>query len=163
MYQNLTKEIPCDCRMQQGVALLMSMVFLMILTLLSVSAMKNSMLETKIAVNHQHKVLSFQAQESAFARLLGPEPEVTRPLTIAAAPEVNTDYFVSTGVTNQPDLAGDLEMNFIEKSTPGQYKFSGYGLDIVTLKYDADAYGRVSAVGSGAKTHGRMQVALIRD
>ncbi len=148
-------------RRQQGAALLMSMVFLMILTLLSVSAMKNSMLETKIAANHQHKMLSFQSQESAFARLLGPDPEVSRPLTIAAAPTMNSNYFVSSGVTNQPDLSADVRMDFVEKSTPGQYKYSGYGLNIVTLKFNADAFGKVD--NSGAKTHGRMQVALIRD
>ena len=161
MYQYSIKYVSGGLRKQQGIALIMSMIFLIILTLLSVSAMKGSMLETKIAVNHQHKVLSFQSSESAFARLLGPDAVVNRPLTVAAAPVMNSNYFVSTGVSNQPDLSADLEMDYLGKSAPGQYKFSGYGLSIITLKYNADSYGKVN--GSGAKTHGRMQIALIRD
>lgn len=52
------------CR-QHGVALVMSMVFLMILTIIGVTAMSTSSLEEKMAGNQQNKHSAFQAAEAA--------------------------------------------------------------------------------------------------
>ncbi len=50
---------------QQGVALVMAMVFLMILTIIGVTVMSSTALQEKMAGNVQDKNLAFQAGESA--------------------------------------------------------------------------------------------------
>lgn len=50
---------------QQGVALVMAMVFLMILTIIGVTVMSSTALQEKMAGNVQDKNLAFQAAESA--------------------------------------------------------------------------------------------------
>ena len=147
-------------RHQQGVALVTSIIFLTVLTLLGLSAMRNTTLGTKMAVNHQFKQMSFQAAESALARLTGPDPKVNVPLTEASSPVKNIDYFSANGV-GQPDISADLTVRDLVVSAPGQYKFSGYGLSVTTFVYTATAVGRVG--GSKATAANQMQIALIRD
>ena len=67
---------------QDGVALIISMILLAVITLLSVTAMRGTNLDAKIAANHQHKQLSFQAAENAFARLIGDDPQVVAPTAL---------------------------------------------------------------------------------
>ena len=55
----------CCIPQQQGVALVMAMVFLLILTLIGVTAMGTASLEEKMAGNQTDKTRSFQAAESA--------------------------------------------------------------------------------------------------
>lgn len=144
---------------QKGVALVVSMILLAVITLLSISAMRTTNLDTKIAVNHQFKELSFQAAESAFAILTGPAPNVLTPATATAANVDNTDYFTSTGVPDQPDLSADVEMDYLYETRAN--KVSGFGLNILTVVYQADAVGRVAQ--SGTQTQNRMQVILVRN
>ncbi|MCP4992485.1 MAG: hypothetical protein GY934_01670 [Gammaproteobacteria bacterium] len=152
---------------QRGAALVISLIILTVITVLSVSAMRSTTLETKIAVNQQFKQLSFQAAESAFAKLLRKKPEVDVPGTEAADPVTNTDYFcipddcTRDSTDDVLELDADLDMDLVEISAPGKYKFSGFGLSVVTLIYQADAHGHVT--DSATSTHNRMQVALIRD
>lgn len=168
-------------RRQQGAALVVSLIILTVITLLSLSAMRNTNLDTKIAANHQHKQISFEAAESALGKLTAPTPEnsdggnaLEVPKTIKQnidpddpdspkeyLPASNPDYFVATGVEGQPDTSADLDLLFTEQSRPGKYKFSGYGLSVVTLIYQADTYGEID--NTTTKTHNRAQVALIRD
>lgn len=157
-----------NVRREKGAALAVGLILLTVITLLSLSAMRNTNLDSKIAVNHQHKQISFQAAENALAKLTGPEPEdsdsggqVKVPPTTPGAERLNPDYYVATGVTDQPDSSADLGLKFIYQSNPGQYKFSGFGLSIITLVYDADSNSEID--GSNTKTHNRMQVALVRD
>jgi len=167
---------------QNGIALAVSLIFLLILTILSVSAMQNSTLETKIAVNHQHKQMSFQAAESALARVLGPDPDIKKPLVVDGPAVDNINYYAckadfkdcdfkctddfsdckfNNRTSERTTLSGNLKMEYKERSVPGKYKFSGYSLDIVTLVYQAEAKGQVN--GTGATSTNRMQIALIRD
>ncbi|MES9945499.1 pilus assembly PilX family protein [Candidatus Thiodiazotropha sp. CDECU1] len=149
-------------RSQQGVALVVSMILLTIITLLSVSAMRSTNLDSKIAVNHQFKELSFQAAENALAQLTGPNPQVQVPNAVGASVTMDTPpYYSSTGVLNQPDIAADLTLEMLEISPPGKYKFSGFGLNVVTVLYQADSVGRV--VDNNTVTTNRMEVALIRN
>ncbi len=157
-YQNMTTRAFAR---QQGTALIISLIVLAIVTVLSLSAMRNTNLDTRIAVNHQHKQLSFQAAENAFAILTGEEPNVDVPGTTTDDPVLNDNFFSATGIEGQPDVAADLVMDFVRVSSPGEYKFSGFGLSIVTLIYDADATGKVAT--GGATTHNRMGVVLVRD
>ncbi len=54
-----------SARRQRGVALVMAMVFLMILTIIGVTVMSSTALQEKMAGNVQDKNLAFQAAESA--------------------------------------------------------------------------------------------------
>lgn len=145
---------------QQGVALIISMILLAIITILSVSAMRGTNLDAKIAANYQHKQLSFQAAESAFAKLTSDNPNVTIP-TIATGTLTSTNYVAFAGMDGQPANSADLGLTFVKQSAPGEYKISGFSLNIITLIYTADTYGEVG--GSFTKTHNRATVALVRE
>ncbi len=149
-----------DPRQQQGAALIVSMLLLIVITLLSLSSMRNTNLDTKIAVNHQHKQISFQAAESALFKLMSPNPNVSVPLTVAAAPIMNDDYFSSAG-GSQPSVEADLSIDYIRASEKGEFKFNGFGLNLTTLIYQADAQGTIT--GSNVKANTRMGVVLIRN
>ncbi len=146
---------------ESGVALAISLMLLVIITLLSITAMRSANLDTKIAINHQHKQLAFQAAENAFAKLTTlPASQMSQlniPGTVGAT--TRTTDFVPTD-PNAHNSA-DLDLQLIEISSPGQYKFSGFGLNIVTVIYQADAMGEVD--GTNATAHNRMGVALIRE
>ncbi|MCU7924051.1 MAG: hypothetical protein KZQ88_15280 [Candidatus Thiodiazotropha sp. (ex Dulcina madagascariensis)] len=146
---------------QKGVALVVSLILLATITLLSVSAMRNTNLDTKIAVNHQFKEMSFQAAESALAKLTGPDHDAVVPPTVNAPVVTTTDYYTPPiAPSHEVGTSIDLTMDFTEHSPPGKYKFSGFGLNIVTLVYQADATGRVA--GSNIESTNRMEVGLVR-
>lgn len=147
---------------QQGTALVISLVMLVIITLLSVSAMRSSNLESKVSVNHQFKELSFQAAENALAQLTGPTPNANRPTNLGSVNAItNPAYYSSVGVADQPDLSADLTLEMTEISPPGKYKFSGYSLNLVTILFQADAVGNVA--GNNTRSNNRMEVGLIRN
>ncbi len=148
---------------QRGAALAISLILLVIVTLLSVTAMRSATLDSRIAVNHQHKQLAFQAAENAFSKLSTLPPAQMRSLEVpgvvgAANATTMTDFVPTDSDTGS---SADLRMELIEISPPGKYKFSGYGLNIVTIIYQADAFGEVD--GTDTRTHHRMGMALIRD
>ena len=148
------------CQRQQGVALIVSMILLAVITLLSITAMRGTNLDAKIAANHQHKQLSFLAAENAFARLTGDDPQVVVP-TASSGTLRNTNYVSVSGVDGQPDSTADLDLTFIRQSSPGEFKFSGYSLNAAALIYTADSYGSVT--GSKARSHHRATIVLVRD
>jgi len=154
-----TGPYPTSCR-QRGTALVVGLLLLSIITVLSISAMRNANLDTRIAGNHQHKQLSFQAAENALAILLGPNPGPVAPNTTPGLVKENNHYFVASDVEGQPDISADLNLMFQTQTAPGQIKFSGYGLSVTALIYQADAHGHVD--GTKTKTHNRMSVALAR-
>lgn len=146
---------------QRGVALIISLVLLTVITLLSLTAMRSTNLGTKIAVNHQHKQLAFQAAENALAKLTSLPPAEMQNLNVPGT---------LNGVENNPAFipadanahnSADLDMTLVDISKPGKYKFSGFGLNIVTVVFQADAIGSVG--NSHSSSHNRMEVALVRD
>lgn len=155
-----------DHSKEKGAALVVSMILLAIITLLSVSAMRNTNLETKIAVNHQFKELSFQAAENALSIITGPELDALDLRIPAVIDETltTTDFYEIVDVTDQADAHVDVDMTYQAVIDPkqglGNILFSGFQLDTVTHLYLADSFGAVN--GSGSTTHNRMQVALIR-
>jgi type IV pilus assembly protein PilX len=153
-------------RLQQGgAALAVSLILLTVITLLSLSAMRSANLNTKIAVNHQHKQFAFQAAESALANLLNLNSSDFSTLNVPAdestAATNNPNWFTATGVAHNATVSADLEMDLIEVSAPGTYKYSGYGLSVVSVRYQADAIGEVD--GTNTTAHNRMEVHLVRD
>ncbi len=152
---------------QAGVALVVSLILLVVITLLSVTAMRSANLDTRITVNHQHKQLAFQAAESALTKLtsLPMTDEEMKNLNVPGNIEdnyqCNIGWYQETGSNSSPDLDANLAMDYVEKSAPGKYKFSGFGLKIITHVYRADATGRVT--GTGAEATNSMEVALLRE
>ncbi|MCU7932682.1 MAG: hypothetical protein KZQ90_17925 [Candidatus Thiodiazotropha sp. (ex Codakia rugifera)] len=144
---------------QGGTALAVTLILLIIITLLSVSAMRSTNLDTKVSVNHQFKEASFQAAESALGIVTAPAPVVQVPATPSSPPVTNTDFFSSSGVTNQADLSADLIMTYIGPSR--SYKVSGFRPNALTHEYQADAIGTVDQ--SGTRTQNSMRLLLIRN
>ncbi|MES9973614.1 MAG: PilX N-terminal domain-containing pilus assembly protein [Candidatus Thiodiazotropha sp.] len=154
---------------QRGAALAISLIFLVIITILSVSAMRTTNLDTKITVNHQLKELSFQAAESALAMATTPNPSPIPlvPNTVPGETADNLGYFTSPATANQPALSADLTMTYLyglaknqpaTPTTPGII-VSGYPLGNAFNTYLATAQGFVAQ--SGTHTTNRMQVVLI--
>lgn len=85
------------CR-QHGVALVMSMVFLMILTIIGVTAMTTASLEEKMAGNQQNKNSAFQAAEAAL--------RVGEALIRSWAPGAEPDFTLNTAGFYEPVPAG---------------------------------------------------------
>jgi type IV pilus assembly protein PilX len=146
---------------QQGVALIVSLVLLTIVTILSLAAMRGANLGARIAVNHQHKQLAFQAAENALAKLTSLPPAEMKTLNVPGVlnnVETNPNFIpVDTNAHN----SADLDMKLVDISRPGKYKFSGFGLNIVTVVFQADAMGKVGNTNSSS--HNRMEVALVRE
>lgn len=146
---------------QAGVALVVSLILLVIVTTISITAMRSTNLDTKISVNHQHKQFAFHAAENALAKLTHSSPSsISKPASLAAAPVTTKNFYQNNTVTDSVDTSADLTMDMIVQSNPGQYKISGYGLNLVTIVYQADAVGKVD--GTHTKAHNRMEVALLR-
>jgi type IV pilus assembly protein PilX len=155
---------------QSGVALVISLVMLTIVTLLSVTAMQNTGLDTRISVNHQFKELSFRAAENALAKVTGPELSILDNLDIPNVINETThsDTFFTThpsqqqpidpALNEQPPMRASLELKYLDKRE-GLF-FSGHQLDNTTHLFLADAIGTVG--DSAARSHNRMQVGLIR-
>jgi type IV pilus assembly protein PilX len=149
-------------RSSQGIALVVSLIILSVITLLGVSGMRSTRIETKMSVNHQFKQTSFLAAESALAVLTSPKHEANVPDAVAdSEPAKNDNYFTSTGVDGQADISADIDITFIKASTPGELKFSGHGLSVSSLVYQADAVGQVGNASN--QSHNRMGVVLIRN
>ncbi|MES9945504.1 pilus assembly PilX family protein [Candidatus Thiodiazotropha sp. CDECU1] len=155
---------------QSGVALVVSLIVLTIVTLLSISAVQNTNLDTKIAVNHQFKALSFAAAENALAKVIGPDLTVIDDFDIPS--QVNEvsehdSFFVSPEPGDEhsdpllnahPPLRASLSMMY-QGEREGLF-FSGHQLDNTTHLFLTDAIG---TVGEGhTHTHNRMQVGLLR-
>ncbi|MBT3055792.1 MAG: hypothetical protein KME69_13065 [Candidatus Thiodiazotropha sp. (ex Codakia orbicularis)] len=155
--QFLTYRIPHS---QSGAALVISLIMLAIITLLSVSAMRSTNLDTKIAVNQHLKEMTFQAAENALAQLTGPVVTVNLPNSLGPDNAVNNiSYYQSLGVTDQPNISADVNVEMLEISR--RYKFSGFPLNVLTIMYQADSRGIVA--GNNTQSINRMQVALIRN
>ena len=146
---------------QKGVALIISLILLTVITMLSLTAMRSANLDTRISVNHQHKQFAFQAAENALAKLTRVPPRsVPKPGTIDADAVATANFYQENSIGNSPDISADLTMDMTVQSKPGQYKFSGYGLNLITIVYQADAVGNVDNTSTTA--HNRMEVALLR-
>jgi type IV pilus assembly protein PilX len=158
-----------DQQTQKGAALVISLILLVIITLLSVSAMQNTNLDTQITVNHQFKELSFQAAESALAMATAPKPNVQIPDSIDGAETSESRYFTADAIPDEmPELSADLIMEFLysldkgEPADPASGKVgitvSGFPVNSPFVTYMATAQGHVGA--SNTQTTNRSQVIL---
>jgi len=151
-------------RTQSGVVLVVALIIMAIVTLLGVSAMRGTNLDTKIAVNHEFKQLSFQIAENALFTALGDDPgnvipATTVPNTVRNHPDYVTSDVSSVDADYQRTLSADMDVTFVEIREG--CLIHGFSLGKDCFLYDADAFGTV--VGSAARTHNRMGMVLFRE
>jgi type IV pilus assembly protein PilX len=86
---------------QQGIALIMALVFLMLLTIIGVTAMTTTSLQEKMAGNVQNKHGAFQAAESAL-RVGEAYLQATGTLPAFTATGVTAGHFLPAAATSAP-------------------------------------------------------------
>jgi type IV pilus assembly protein PilX len=109
----------CQGKRQQGVALIMAMVFLMILTIIGVTVMSTTSLQEKMAGNVQDKNVAFQAAETALTvaenainasppatGAFGTTPGYLQPAAAGATPVWNDGSLVDWTDTSKCNSAG---------------------------------------------------------
>ncbi|MEJ2610518.1 MAG: PilX N-terminal domain-containing pilus assembly protein [Candidatus Thiodiazotropha sp.] len=156
---------------QKGAALVIALILLTIITLLSISAMQSSILNTRIATNHQFKEMSFQAAENALAKVTAPNPEVQVPNVGATIATPNPNYFDSDDENNlnqTPRLRANLNMGYVCHIGQGQslpdsdcassVLISGFPPDSGYISYLPTATGYVGGAITHAQSTTRSQV-----
>lgn len=125
---------------QKGVVLIVSLILLVLVTLLSVSSMKNTVLEEKMAGNFKDRNSAFQAAEAA---LRGGENYL---FTTAILPLFNA----STAGLYQPTSAGDARWEIVTWTDSSQIRtYSNSLSDIKTApKYIIEELPPVAIEGS---------------
>jgi hypothetical protein len=111
---------------QSGVVLLTGMVFLLMLTVLGLSSMQSSTLESKIANNYNQANSVFQASESSISRLS------TNPTTGSNVPNEVEDALASSAtvkLSNINDLCLDPHSGQDVRRTNNQKCDSGYRIE----------------------------------
>jgi len=91
---------------EQGVALLMALMFLVIITLISLSSMRTSTLELKMAANEQLRVEAVQSAQSAIDQIINVDnfPVVTEDYTVCFNMAGDTDTQGNSCNETQSDL-----------------------------------------------------------
>ncbi len=150
-------------RRQQGIALFISLMLLVILTVFSLSAMRGAVTETKISANHQHKQLTFQAAENTLEKMMSvrlddsankpPMPPATIPGTSG---NVVNDYFTAT----QGNLATSGQLEITYKQWIKKAALRGFEWGVEGPQYEANAIGTLA--DSNARSHTRLGIFLPR-
>jgi type IV pilus assembly protein PilX len=94
LHQKLSK---FNYRLQQGSVLVISLILLLVMTLLGLSAMQNSVMEEMMAGNTRDKHLAFQSAEAAL------RDAENRILSYTSEPTPTTDGASEIWVQNSPD------------------------------------------------------------
>jgi len=143
---------------QHGVALFIVLILLVILTTLSLSAMRGAITATKISGNYQHRQLTFQTAENLHETLLAlPPSEVDRPVGSQGSIRYSVITIEGDNKTaNKLNITGSLDLMLLKENGP--VMIPGYALGSSGITYQADAYSQVD--GSGARAHTRMDMVL---
>ncbi len=91
---------------QQGVSLLVSMVILILVSLIGVTALKNASVEEQISSNLYQKNVTFQASESAVENTILDNSIISSALTSAAPVEEDV-------TVNVPNTTADVQYMFL--------------------------------------------------
>lgn len=132
-------------RYQRGTALIMSLVILMILTILGVTAMGTASLEEKMAGNTQEINRAFQAAESGLTEAL----DTAGSLDLNATTTNNFTYGTSS-------TTASVTTKFVEFTPPK--RGSGHGSNVEAANFDQSSTG---STGAGAKAVVHQGVAQI--
>lgn len=104
----------CHRRHEQGTALIMSLVILLILTILGVTAMSTSSLQEKMAGNLQDTVRAIEVAESGASQALAMSPPPLPPAFAGSSSSLGTIYSNGTGSQR---LTADVTINYIDKAS----------------------------------------------
>lgn len=137
--------ISIDRYRQTGTALVMSLVFLLILTILGVGALNTTVLQEKMAGNSKEKNTAFQSAESA---LLAGEDWINQQISKPVFPNNATGlYLPDTTVDWQITVLKGTANLVVYPSTPTQAVSGGLGSVAAQPKYLIEDLGEVPEVG----------------
>ena len=126
---------------QQGIALIMGMVMLVVITMLVVSALKTGLMNTRVISNMQFRDEATYAAQSAIERTLGDSKFVSDPAGVAGSAVV-------------VDINGDGGSDYTVQMDPAptclSYRVLKYGE--LNLPADLPCTEGIGAAGSGAST-----------
>lgn len=129
---------------QSGTALVMSMVVLVILTILGLSAMRVSVMETRMAGNIQDSTIAFQAAESGLAKALNTGGSFS--IHSVVTEKFNFNFGKST-----------VETSFVDFSPPK--RGSGYSIiNYDVANFDQQSTGTTSSGGQNIVHRGVFQI-----
>ncbi len=129
---------------QQGSALIIAMVFLIVLTLLGMSTMTTSRTELRMANNAQFASLAFQAAESGIALMLGTNSLKTQLSTDLNQPFEQTYQLASQGIPGS--LQADASAGFLAEGLA-----AGYSVNTPALHFRITSTG--TSAGGGEAQH----------
>lgn len=132
-------------RHQRGMALIMSLVILMILTILGVTAMGTASLEEKMAGNTQEINKAFQAAESGLIQALNTAG------SLDLNQETSNDFTYAAS-----NSSASVTTKFVEFTPPK--RGSGHGNNVEAANFDQ---GSTGSTGAGAKSVVHQGVAQI--
>lgn len=125
---------------QRGTALIMSLVILMILTILGITAMGTSSLQEKMAGNAQESTRAFEAAESGLIQALN----TAGSLSLTSQTQNNFSY--DSGKSGSASVA----TAFVDYTAPK--RGSGYGNNFQAANFDQSSTG-TTIVGAKAIVH----------
>lgn len=119
-------------RHQRGAVLLVSMIMLLVLTLIGVSAMSTATIEEKMAANAQQKAITFQAAESAIDDTIDDTALLSTAIS-SASPVSSSVSLGFTGVTatSMTELLGQAPAPGYSLGSGSQTQFVAYSFEVV--------------------------------
>ena len=111
-------------RQQAGTALMVSLLILLVMTIISVTALKNTMLDENMARNVENKTVAFQGADSAVTRtleLLREDEEIANAALLAADNEDAsnpTEIFPDIQLTTTKQVTNNVEIAYDDKMNP---------------------------------------------
>lgn len=127
------------CHRQRGTALIMSLVILMILTILGITAMGTASLEEKMSGNTQEGTRAFEAAESGLNQAMNTAGSLDLNVT-------TTNKFTYSGMK----ASASVSTQFMQYSPPR--RGSGYGNTVDAANFDQASTG-TTGVGAKAVIH----------
>ncbi|WP_455205073.1 pilus assembly PilX family protein [Kaarinaea lacus] len=151
---------------QNGAALIVSLMILLVLTIIGVSALANTSLEERMAHNYQHATIAFQGAESAISRVInagdaGGAGQFDNPFYDADNDPLITALNAglndtSTVITANLDPNGHLANTALNTSATVIYRNTGSCPEmsmgeIICFYFDIDATANIAATATQAK------------
>ncbi|MEY3218764.1 MAG: PilX N-terminal [Pseudomonadota bacterium] len=131
---------------QRGAVLLMSLIFLIILSLLGVTAMNGTMIETKLAANYVEKNYALQITEAGLTQLGGMLNDDTKQGTLTSGGSVPGDAFSVGRGNNLTACVSNVRAEGKGSFPPARGSGDGTRIEI--------AYFEISALGTAAVDNG---------
>lgn len=132
---------------QQGAALLVAMVLLFMMSVLGVTAMRESTLEKKMTTNSVHKSSTFQSAESATDMAIG-DPD-----NLSAAFTANGAHLqIELPPTSNTQMKADANLYFAGSGPPVGFSL-GTGGGFQALRFVAEGFAEIAAVQSATAVH----------